>query len=831
MEFFIDKDNICVDTFELSKSFIINDYIKLKREPLINDILNDNVNFIYNYNFKNRKNMKFINDSYYNISKDNYVSYIRFCINNKKYKKVVLTINSNNKKTKIWINNKYISFINGWFDRLLLELDIGPNLFLIEIENFDINNNIKFYFNNYEEIIYNKEFVIKDDYYDIKKNNLLLDKDEINSNADIEFNILCNDSRYRKDEILINIFIDKINEEIFEIEKQALCSYMVNTRKFISINLREIIEKYPNINYIYIGLNPNGEDNYNSIKELSMYTVFIKNKKDVLDILIKTIDEYYLKYSKKWMDSYFISNFNRIKSYLTYPEVKIILLNNLLNDMMVMFKCQNFNGFIYKNGIKEITFNSILDDKVYYFNIFVPLINDYNKSLPVLFLLSSNTGTTYLSYYAKYCSSEILIVECSMRGATFGNYISEVTFFEVFNKVKQLFRIDMSRIFIGGYSSNGAAALMLSSRYPDIFAGCLAVAGIANNDLLINCSNNIIISICGNKDSNLQNIYTERLEKSKNIHNSISILIDNFDHNTISIFLKNNYIINYLLSYKKCFIKEFNYLTDNLYYNKINFIEIYKIKSFYDYAFIKVIYEDDTINIYIKNIEIFKVIKNKIDFKKIRIFNINNKYDFVVDEDIVFKVSNNDIHILNNYHFDFLTNGLGLLNIFLGPLKLWVESIEIESELNFIKKPKTLSLSQVIYIDYPLFESKGFPDMKCIETSNHVFLNFDISDYIINDKNYIQPLKEGFIYLGKFYKCDYSIIQIVPNIFNEKYFCMLINYNNLECYKKNFFTRNIIIPSDVFRGKNYYKNVSIIYMQNNYYAISTYGNEIYKLFK
>ncbi len=70
---------------------------------------------------------------------------------------------------------------------------------------------------------------------------------------------------------------------------------------------------------------------------------------------------------------------------------------------------------------------------------------------------------------------------------------------------------------------------------------------------------------------------------------------------------------------------------------------------------------------------------------------------------------------------------------------------------------------------------------------------------------------------------------MLPNLLHKNNFIAFINYNNPKTLSRNFFLRNIVLVTDDSVDASVYRNVAIIYYNNQYLCIKKYGMDLEKL--
>jgi len=511
-------------------------------------------------------------------------------------------------------------------------------------------------------------------------------------------------------------------------------------------------------------------------------------------------------------------------------NIKFYLLEQLHHRIKHMINFNTYVEYLQSPGYKEVFYRSIIDEQVYRFSISVP--SKAKKLFPLMMILASESNNAYIPYFIKMFKENYIIIECSTRGKHFGNYIAESAVLEVFNKLKKLSNINKNKIFLFGHSSSGAVAASLISKYPDNFAGCFVASSMWNKKYIKNATHKRIISICGELDENIKKHYYEKEDFFLTSSNSANILIPSANDCFVATFLRNKELIKVFVS---SHIEENNhfYMIDNMYYNQYKNLKIIEKKDPLKNALIKYEVNKNFIKVFLENVKTIAI--NNSDYSmviedvtsnktyqlepsnKISVLYLENEVDESIPLDLLEAL--NKLEILNIYHFS-------LIGIY------GYENNETELKiLSKICNPKLLGVSAKIKVKYQL---KQFQNnfLNKLTNSNYVIIKYPINKYVINFENKINCIlcyEDGFTYKGQKYLGDYSIIQVLPNVSYKNNYIAFINYNNSKTLSKNFFLRTIVLVTDDTTDSSVYRNVAIVFYNNQYLCIKKYGMDLEKL--
>lgn len=812
---FVSDEFLCSSVYDL-----------ISTDPTINQ---EEVKFTENYLIGEDRFTNIIShDS--NILNNNYISYIKFIVNTSNETDVISLIHNNYKHIKLWINDKFICSSDNWYTKFITKLKKGTNTFLIEVYDLKKHRDflITLYDVNYKIPSY--EYVDFSDTIDIRENYMVTNR-IIDSEGFIRFSIRTNNHKY-EDKIKVFLAAQDFRNK-YETKLTNLKEIYVHINEINRINVKEELYLH-NITEdldclkIILYVSPKEVDDVKYIRNFeSVGFYFSFNERIVtnLDTEIKRMMND-IKYS--WQEELIDYELSSIRNRNLSHNIKFYLLEQLHHRMKHMINFSTYIEYLQSSGYKEVFYRSIIDEQVYRFSISVP---SEKKTYPLIMILASESNNAYITYFIKMFKEEYIIIECSTRGKHFGNYIAESAVLEVFNMLKGSLNIDRGKIFLFGHSSSGAVASSLISKYPDSFAGCFVVSSMWNKKYIKNASHKRIISICGELDDNIKKHYNEKEDFFSTSLNSVNILIPIANDCIVATFLRNKELINtFVSSYKE--EKNNSYMIDNMYYNQYKNLKIIEKKDPLQNALIKYEENKDLIKVCLKNVKTIKINPSsypmvieditshktyRLDVNQTKVLYLENQDSKSNSLDLLEAL--NKLEILNIYHYSLIGIHNGENNI---------------DEINILSKlcnPKLLGVSAKVNVQYPL---KQIQDdfINELTESNYATVNYPIDQYVSKFENEIDSIlcyEDGFTYKGQKYLGDYSIIQVLPNFLHKNNFITFINYNNPKTLSRNFFLRNIVLVTDDSVDASVYRNVAIIYYNNQYLCIKKYGMDLEKL--
>ena len=494
----------------------------------------------------------------------------------------------------------------------------------------------------------------------------------------------------------------------------------------------------------------------------------------------------------------------------------------------------------YLPGKNDVFFKSKLDNNYYHYDIYLPYDYDRSKKYPlVLHCAVSEFSNICMRCERSNYKSDIIIANLSARGVTSGSFIGDASMNEVFEIIKKNFSIDEERISMFGYSNGSTATWLQAQIAPHKFAAIAPCAGIFNSNMIQNLGNMKIFDI----ESPHDHMYWKysRLDDG-NLSNMEAYSLIEAESITHGSF-QNVYFF-------KDLVEELSKYTINKYPDRICFravhnrhldtywISVHSIEDSWEYGDIEVsVKSNDTINISCCGVTGVTVrIPPQITADKVYIY-INGQC--LVCE----RPSNGEISICKNGETDEFTfgtadkqnfkiyHGTGLLDVYMKPMSIinFASSFDtaVNSAIQF-SSPKTNTYAPKIYVSYPIYTEDDLDIPSFKERSLIILDNNSSHPFACELRAYCQVEMDsnGFTYKGERYEGSYCIMQIFNHPHNPECSVLYINSNDVDTYRKNFFTRSVTMPMYSNERHPYLNNAALIYYNNKYYSIFEYGCEM-----
>lgn len=773
--------------------------------------------------FKELSLKKGTNKIGYDNSSNHAITYLKFELLITKDVEINMSIHNNLKKTKIWINEYFLVNTMNWYERLILNLKKGKYVILLEVGNIDKYADFLITFHSLNspilEIEGNKFY---DELRDIRKNYI-----ETSDSYIKETTLFSVRSNYYIDECRsINCFFVKHNLEKINTEKEyeLLMTQTVEIGKNYNLKIDNILEKSKTVRLL-LCVNIDGSDEFTGIDNCFCKSIYTINPE--IEILKNKIEELTNEKNLGWRTKY-------ITPYKKYLEYKLPITLDIDCYMYITFykyilqlkSFENEKEYLYTQESKKIYDISRLDNLPIQYSIYVPNNLDENIKTPLLLILSSNGSSTYISNFSSMYPEGYIIMECAIRGKSFGNNIANSTVLEAIDFIRSKYNIDEKKIVLFGHSSNGTTAGTMASYFPDMFNRIFIVSCLNDLSLIENKENTLVLNICGDKDEFKNLNYTYKSKRTKSFANYINIIAENFNNALSTIFLNNKQIIDYFLTREIIKTNDLFYKVNNLHYNSAFGISIIKKSNNSKSASFKYLNEEN--KLILDNVSIVKI--NLPVAKKISVVHksVENTV-YVQSNPIYFQVKGKEIKEYNKIsYFNNVVGKLEILNIYTGSLKIYCNTISRnEALVKKFSKPRSLIHNAPILVNYH-YDFVEQEKLSIDNNTNYVLINFEMTKFtnIYDEIGYVKCYKDGFSYDGVFYEGNYSIIQVLPNFESNSNYIAYINYNSEESLIRNFYLRNIIIPSDLSKNNSIYRNYAIIYFNNKIHIISKPSSKI-----
>jgi hypothetical protein len=735
---------------------------------------------------------------------------------------------------KIWINNKLVAMHKDFFDSFLItDLNEGSNIIVLELTEYSENTRLSLRVNDYDKEMEPRfDAILYKNYKTYNNKIAVVSKNNFISNEGIYEFILIpfNTKAISKDQ---KIAVKVVDEQQSNVLDEFFC-YFYECVKYDTKKIKSCYNKLSNIlTFIF---------EFEKSEELRTYVClseeksFITNlKSEAIDLINKgLVDEIGTMHLRKTIENITIiecSNKHKINKWNVVLE-----LYNVIGAIKMGYYYENY---VLKKGCTCRFYISAIDNSIVSYNLFVP--QDYNKDREYpLVLIVGNDHFDKESYNFKFYNGEsVIFADISGRGITTGSYIGEVSIMETLEDIKKTFSINENRIYIMGYSNGAYAAWALTQAYPHYFAGTLLISGVPRDGLLTNLYNVKTINISSKTEHLYKSAYKDPLKKLIEINDFTGILYDKLLHVDLAMILNKWDIIEILLKgIREQFPQKVIYRTERNRHRKAYWIEIHSIEYGKNYAKIsaEIVGNDIVINA-VHTSGFTLTIPPQINRKKFNVI-INNSYSFTFSR-------YNDSHI----HFYKIKKayvikkeslpplksrkGTGLIDIYLKPMSIIVSTTTDEVIMKVAKvfaHPSTKGFNSAIYVDYPIITAN--------EVNNNILANNLILIGTSDDNLYINSIKhllhvkmtyDGFEYKSKFYHGECCIMQVVPNPYNLDSTILIIQANNKDLFRRNLFTRKVMLPGYVSGFHPFLNSEALIFYNNHYYSVYEWNSDIVEI--
>ncbi len=770
--------------------------------------------------------------------KPNTTAYQFFQINCEKDTDIVIVPRASNRQ-KVWVNYNYYSHL-GLFDIVYtIHLKKGINTIVFELPNATSQDTLFMrmstleYEKNCEYSFFDDRMVYSGDFgYIYRESNFLFDDYKLFS-----FIYFPNNDTIVPPNGKGTVKIYKITLE--------------NTKETKEIVLEDSIS--PLKKYTYDLSKFNYDANSFTYFHFELLFPFTNGKihDDCVDIFTyypqKSIEKIY-KQADEYMNSCQATDYDKIciKHYIdrlnkqNQESTKASLTLQFYKRFQKVLSGKHFDDEICAPGFKEVLFYSNNFEEISNFFAFVPKNYDANKKYPLI-ILTTKGELVQSEHFVNYTAEDVIAVDVSLRGVTLGSYVGDAALWETVSEIKKCFSVDEDRIYITGNSNGGGAAFVQGELYPDRFAGIYPFsAGGVNKNMAMNLLNTKVITVSSPTESRYSNYqFIDNALKEINHLDYTGILADNFSHITLTLLWINKRIFEKLLDGKRNkYPEHISFRTMRNRCRKAYWIEIHSIKFGELYAEVDAVLSKNNIFITLKNatgITVTLPPDLPRDYFNIK---INNSQEFTFlcykNETINFVYKNNSFEVIDTYKpITDLHKGNGLLDVYLDPLVIAVpDNIDKDGQIfkSAVKfsHPLTNGYDPKVYVSYPIktfteiFETDYLYNKSfiCFDDFNNAFLD------AVRKNAAVQCDKDGYEYMNEKYTGKYCIMQIVRSPWNNKRNIVVISTNDSAFLSKNFFTRNVIIPTYATDYHPYWNNDVLIFNGKEYNSIWEIGMKV-----
>ena len=506
-----------------------------------------------------------------------------------------------------------------------------------------------------------------------------------------------------------------------------------------------------------------------------------------------------------------------------------------------LLKGKHFDDEICAPGFEEVLFYSKTFEELSSFYAYVPQNYDPNKKYPLVILTTTKFSTLTSKYFADYTAEDVIAVDVSLRGVNLASYVGDVALWEAVSEIKKCYSIDEDRIYITGYSNGGGASLVQAQLHPDQFAGIYPVGpGGVNKNMAVNLLNTKVIALSSPHDTKYMYYHFIEETLSKFHHPDFTgILIDDFSHITLLWIQLNKKIFEKLLEGRRNkYPKHIAFMTTRNRCRKAHWIEIHSIAYGKLYAGVEAILSENNIVMHLNNATGVTVTLPPELPRGSFTITINEqhfKFQNYTEDVVVFVNEKDGFSIKDSYEpIIDLHKGNGLLDVYLDPLVIAVpdntaeESKLYKAAVNF-SRPTTNGYDRKLYVSYPI---KTFAEILnsdfLYEKSFIVFDKLNDTAFLneIRQHAIIKCSKDGYAYMDQNYVGNYCIMQIVRSPWNPKRNIVLVSSNCQSTFDKNFFIRNVVLPTYANDYHPHWNNDALIFIGKEYQRVLEFGLSI-----
>lgn len=728
---------------------------------------------------------------------------------------------------KFWIDNALIfnSQVASYRSySVIYDLPQGDSNLIMEVDPFDPYSIISPRIMQLDkEALSLRGEIIRDyvEYTSLKKFTLLFDNTDLRENKDFLFVILPHDFVHIS---LDTLFTVSIYDQHMKLLSQKEFKPLVNS----NINFEEWNQN--SVVYLEVTCVNNDAQYVGPVIEI------------VLNDMNRICDDLYEQYKVRMNFLTELQKVNieaRIESIREGENVQQYLqeVNYILKDWTQENVVKQFN-----NRTRRIYFHSSLDGNLEHVQLTLP--KQTCDKYPVLLFLNTKRYDYTPDNFNLVCNRhKAAIAQISLKGVTTGGYIGEPAVFETLELIKSIIPVDNERIYLAGISNGGYATWIMAENHPHLFAGIAPMFCSPFVPHLCNLYNTDILNLAGDKDLLIHEGGYKTTEYFKQIQkeNYQFYVMEETDHNADYEIRYSNLLYDKLFAMRKKTdptkvlfkTNRYRYAKTN-YISSIDFMEEKGGEISLDIA-------DNIVNIDTIHINSFQLDLPETIINQTNSIIVNQKrFEAMNDrkENYIFYISSTgDVTVENQVTHRNTLNGIGLLDVYLGPMEVVIpESYSDEDAkviINRIAKqfshPSTNGVETKLYIKYPIIKS---PVTKPKNGCNRIFIGTTVCQNSgLNDilkRSQVKLLDTGFEYQGEMYSCNYSIMIAIPREDASKGTDLIIYSNNIKQMKGNIFLRSLVLPSFI-NGIHPFLNAQVlIYSDRGFERIYSFGSPLQK---
>lgn len=529
-----------------------------------------------------------------------------------------------------------------------------------------------------------------------------------------------------------------------------------------------------------------------------------------------------------------------VKRNIEYCLYILNIVNNhtyygsFLKEIVTAYSERHLVKYLYKPGPHNIFYYSDIDANFHYYYVVLPKDFTRQKSYPLILTISHGYIDKYnhKNYSYRFINRPgAIYADIGGVGNNFGSYLGEAFIKEEINHILNHFPIDSKRIYVMGNCGGNWAVYNFLQRYPDMFAGAYTILSHPDMKRIKNIYNiNWIHTIAISDDKSNDVMQSNMVSIERNLKDFKFLPIHKLSNSYIARAQFTEPAIKMLMSKSLTeYPEKIFYRTSSNRSRKAYYIEIESIENRKDFAEFSSQITPHGLVIKTKNCTGLKIELppqvNRQNFT-IRINGKLIKFEKYKQEVVYLKHTNHQGFRIVDKLNDNIPNykGAGLLDVYLSPMRIincCTDNAEMTKVANAFSHPVTNTFHPDIYVDYPIYATDHIGNCKnysLIVIDSNQEANTDLA--LIRAKLPIKMNTNGYSYKGNFYNGKYCIMQVIASPWDNDKSILYINTNDVNLYKRNLFTRTMIMPTYNSGRHPYLNGVALLFDGKKYSSLT-----------
>lgn len=605
--------------------------------------------------------------------------------------------------------------------------------------------------------------------------------------------------------------------------------------EFIEINSADLnftevsFYSYADVTIYYQGKDGTSFD-YNIDLHLIPHSGYVKPTEEKANLLLKN----YISENARTYINYMLENICHLEE------------TNLFNfhiwrdfyDKLKMIENGVYDEYLYSPGTKVFPFYSDIDERFNHYCICIPKgFSKYKKySLLINNMINPAPENRYAHYFERTNAfPDLIVADVHGNGMTTGSYIGDISTREAIENILENYPVDKNSVFMMGQSNGGFSTWVIAQKTPDMFAGIIPSTGFFNTKEVMNLSNMRVRFLTSDADPGHRH-NTEGISQCPVILNDFEVITySKLMHNVFSQVQFNEALLKELLEVKKDnYPNEIHFCTYMNRYRKAYWIEIRSISPKMVEAEIHAYIKDGNIYIDAKNTTgVTVTIPQKVDRNSALIICNSSEISINGKRLVNIQITDNDAIEIDKFD-DRISyyKGTGLIDVYLSPMRIVNCSIgneHYDTVSNIIQTPRVNTYDGITYVKYPILSDNSFA---CLDYESLSKYSFVIIDDLSKTNKELKKIRRNlkiklhpdfYEYNDNNVYGDFCIMQIIENPWNLERSILHISTNNIELFKKQFFLRQMILPSYVSGFHPFLNVAALIFDGQKYKTIQEYG--------